>query len=152
MPTATECGRPVPIIVVQDKHLTDPRHNLTFDMSDPIQIPPPEATMTSPTRSSLIRAAVVTVAGTALALVPLSAAQAKPDTSCQKAGMSTLRSLGLLDDVARDGLPIAAAVSFGVAPREGTDVAALPDPLPLSVVLADHRAGDESLFIYPWCE
>ena len=30
-------------------------------------------------------------------------------------------------------------------------VASLPDPLPLSVVLADHRAGDDSLFIYPWC-
>ena len=27
----------------------------------------------------------------------------------------------------------------------------LPDPLPLSVVLADHRAGDDSLFLYPWC-
>ena len=31
----------------------------------------------------------------------------------------------------------------GVTPRAGTDVASLPDPLPLSVVLADHRAGDE---------
>jgi hypothetical protein len=30
-------------------------------------------------------------------------------------------------------------------------VASLPDPLPLRVVLADHRAGDDSLFVYPWC-
>ena len=58
---------------------------------------------------------------------------------------------GLLDDVARGGLPIALAVELGVTPREGTDVSALPDPLPLSVVLADHRAGDNSLFVYPWC-
>lgn len=53
--------------------------------------------------------------------------------------------------MARDGLPIATAVAVGVAPRAGTDVASLPDPLPLSVALADHRAGDDSLFIYPWC-
>ena len=39
----------------------------------------------------------------------------------------------------------------GVTPRAGTDVTSLPDTLPLSVVLADHRAGDDSLFIYPWC-
>jgi len=90
-------------------------------------------------------------AGAATALVPLGAAQAAPDTDCMRAGMNTLRSLGLLDDVARSGLPIATAVSVGVAPRGGTDVAALPDPLPLSVVLADHRAGDSSLFLYPWC-
>ncbi len=38
-----------------------------------------------------------------------------------------------------------------MTPREGTDVSTLPDPLPLSVVLADHRAGDNSLFAYPWC-
>lgn len=83
------------------------------------------------------------------ALAP--AAQAKPDTDCQRAGMATLRSLDLLDDVAKGGLPISLAVAAGVTPREGTDVASLPDPLPLSVVLADHRAGDSSLFMYPWC-
>ena len=38
-----------------------------------------------------------------------------------------------------------------MTPRAGTDVSALPDPLPLSVVLADHRAGSRSLFVYPWC-
>ena len=92
----------------------------------------------------------VALAGVAV-IVPATTAGAAPDTACQRAGMATLRSVGLLDDVARDGLPIAAAVSLGVTPRAGTDVSALPDPLPLSVVLADHRAGDTSLFVYPWC-
>ena len=68
-----------------------------------------------------------------------------------RAGIATLKSAGLFSSVAKNGLPIATAVSVGVAPRPGTDVAALPDPLPLSVVLADHRAGSSSLFIYPWC-
>ena len=94
--------------------------------------------------------AAIALAGTAV-VGSASAASAKPDTACMRAGMSTLRSLGLLDDVARGGLPIATAVSVGVVPREGTLVSALPDPLPLSVVLADHRAGANSLFIYPWC-
>jgi hypothetical protein len=97
--------------------------------------------------------AALALAGSAV-LVPAavaSAAPARPDTACMQAGMSTLRSLGLLDDVARDGLAIATAVSVGVTPRAGTDVASLPDPLPLKVVLADHRAGDSSLFVYPWC-
>jgi hypothetical protein len=30
-------------------------------------------------------------------------------------------------------------------------LAGVPDPPPLSVILADHRAGDGSLFLYPWC-
>lgn len=79
------------------------------------------------------------------------AAPARPDTACQKAGMNTLRSLGLLDDVARDGLPISLAVSRGVTVRPGADISGVPNPIPLKVVLADHRAGDSSLFVYPWC-
>ena len=111
---------------------------------------------TATTRRSIIRTAAVATVAFALAAGPATAASAKsdsarPDTACQKAGMSTLRSLGLLDDVARGGLPIALAVEYGVAPRATTDVASLPDPLPLSVVLADHRAGSASLFMYPWC-
>lgn len=86
----------------------------------------------------------------ATVLTPTTAA-AKPDTACMKSGIKTLQGARLLDDVARGGLPIATAVNLGVVPREGTDVGALPDPLPLRVVLADHRAGDSSLFIYPWC-
>lgn len=89
--------------------------------------------------------------GVATVVLAPAAAQAKPDTDCMRAGISTLKTAGLLSSVAKDGLPIATAVSVGVAPRAGTDVASLPDPLPLSVVLADHRAGDDSLFIYPWC-
>jgi len=100
-------------------------------------------------RATLTTAAILF--GVAVATVPASAANASTDTACMRAGMDTLRSLGVLDDVARDGLPIATAVSVGVTPRAGTDVASLPDPLPLRVVLADHRAGGSSLFVYPWC-
>ena len=95
-------------------------------------------------------AAAVALAASAVA-IPVGSAGAAQDTACMRAGMSTLRSIGLLDDVARGGLPISTAVSVGVVPRAGTDVASLPDPLPLPVVLADHRAGDASLFVYPWC-
>jgi hypothetical protein len=86
--------------------------------------------------------------GTVITAQPASAA---PDTGCQRAGLGVLKDAGLLPAVAKDGLPISVAVSVGVVPRDGTDVSALPDPLPLSVVLADHRAGDNSLFVYPWC-
>ncbi|HST48514.1 hypothetical protein [Jatrophihabitans sp.] len=99
----------------------------------------------------LASAAAVTAAAAALLVVPAGSASAAPDTSCMRAGIATLKSAGLFSQVARSGLPIATAVSVGVTPRAGTDVSALPDPLPLSVVLADHRAGDNSLFIYPWC-
>lgn len=106
--------------------------------------------MRSP-NSRFVRAAAAASLGVALFALPAASALAAPDTSCQRAGIKTLQSAGLLDDVARSGLPIATAVSLGVAPRPGTDVAVLPDPLPLRVVLADHRAGDASLFTYPWC-
>ena len=95
-------------------------------------------------------AAVAALAVTAVA-VPAGSASARPDTACMRAGIATLKSAGLFSTVAKSGLPIATAVSVGVTPRPGTDVSALPDPLPLSVVLADHRAGSSSLFIYPWC-
>ena len=96
-----------------------------------------------------VAAVGLAVAGT-IATSP-SASAAKPDTTCQRAGISTLQGAGLLDDVARGGLPISLALDLGVTPRPGTDVTTLPDPLPLSVVLADHRAGADSLFVYPWC-
>ena len=105
----------------------------------------------STTRARAARGALVLSAALAATLVPAASAEAKPDTACQKAGIKTLQSAGLLKEVARHGLPIEDAVALGVAPRPGTDVAALPDPLPLSVVLADHRAGEDSLFLYPWC-
>ena len=95
-------------------------------------------------------AAIAALTAAAVA-VPAGSASARPDTACMRAGIATLKSAGLFSTVARDGLPIATAVSVGVVPRPGTDVSALPDPLPLSVVLADHRAGSSSLSIYPWC-
>lgn len=79
------------------------------------------------------------------------APSAKPDTACMHAGIKTLQRAKLLDDVARDGLPLSAAGSLGVTPRPGADLSGVPDPLPLSLILADHRAGSRSLFIYPWC-
>ena len=94
---------------------------------------------------------------TALALTALAAPAAsaaptgKPDTACMQAGIATLKEADLFSTVAKEGLPIAAAVSVGVTVREGADISGLPDPLPLSVVLADHRAGDDSIFVYPWC-
>jgi hypothetical protein len=89
--------------------------------------------------------------GLGLALVPAASASAAPDTQCMRNGISVLKEVGLFSTVAKGGLPISVAVGYGVTPRAGTDVASLPDPLPLSVVLADHRAGENSLFIYPWC-
>ena len=88
--------------------------------------------------------AVSTVAGTA-------GAATRPDTECMRAGIAALKGAGLLDDAARGGVPIALAVSLGVTVRPGADLSGLPDPIPFRVVLADHRAGDASLFVYPWC-
>ena len=94
--------------------------------------------------AALVTAGVGTV-------VTAPSASAQPDTACMQAGIRVLKEAGLFSTVAKSGLPVATAVAVGVTPREGTDVGALPDVLPLSVVLADHRAGDDSLFIYPWC-
>ena len=102
-------------------------------------------------RTPLVVAATAAL-GLGVALVPAaSASAAQPDTACMRAGIAFLKDNGLFSTVARSGLPIATAVSVGVTPRAGTDVGSLPDPLPLSVVLADHRAGANSLFVYPWC-
>jgi hypothetical protein len=98
--------------------------------------------------TATLAAAALAALGAVATSAPASAA---PDTACQKAGLKTLIGARLIDDVARGGLPIATAVALGVEPRGTTDVTALPDPLPLSVVLADHRAGSSSLFVYPWC-
>lgn len=68
-----------------------------------------------------------------------------------QAGIAVLKDAGLFSSVAKDGLPIATAVAVGVTVREGKSTAGLPENLPLSVVLADHRAGANSIFVYPWC-
>lgn len=94
-------------------------------------------------------------AGAALALaisaIPVGTASAAQDTTCMRAGIGTLQSAGLLDDVARDGLPISTAQVLGVTVRDGASLDGVPDPLPLHVILADHRAGSDSIFVYPWC-
>lgn len=105
--------------------------------------------MLRPTRTGL--ALVAASAATLTILAPPASAASRPDTACMQAGIATLKSAGLFSTVAKSGLPIATAQSVGVEPREGADLSAVPDPIPLSVVLADHRAGDNSLFVYPWC-
>ena len=93
----------------------------------------------------------VAIAGLGLLASPTTA-HAAQDTACKKAGMKTLQSARLLDDVARDGIALSTAVSLGVAPRDpALDLSTVPDPIPLPLLLADHRAGADSLFVYPWC-
>jgi hypothetical protein len=95
---------------------------------------------------------VATLALSTLGVVaPAAQASASQDTACMRAGIATLKGAGAFSSVARNGLPISVAVSLGVTPRPGTDLSSVPDPLPLSLLLADHRAGDRSLFVYPWC-
>ena len=95
----------------------------------------------------------LSVSAALLAITALAgpAAAAKPDVSCMQAGIKTLQSADLLDDVARDGITIEAAVGLGVTVRPGADISGVPNPIPFSLLLADHRAGDSSAFIYPWC-
>ena len=80
------------------------------------------------------------------------AAAARPDVACQRAGINTLQDARLLDDVARGGISIETAVALGVTVRPGADISGIPNPIPFSVLLADHRAGSSSAFIYPWCQ
>ncbi|HSK94451.1 MAG TPA: hypothetical protein VLA76_10400 [Candidatus Angelobacter sp.] len=101
------------------------------------------------------RKLTLAVAAAALAVTAIAGpvAAARPDVECQRAGITFLRENGLLAAVARDGLTIEAAVGAGVGVRdpENTDLSALPNPLPFSLILADHRAGSNSIFTYPWC-
>ena len=106
-------------------------------------------------RKMMTAAAVVTLAlglgATTANAAPAGPPAAKPDTACMQAGIATLKGAGLLSTVAKSGLPISTAVSVGVTVRPGADISGVPNPIPLPVVLADHRAGSNSLFIYPWC-
>ncbi|MGD8200557.1 hypothetical protein ACQE98_07825 [Ornithinimicrobium sp. W1679] len=97
-------------------------------------------------------ATAATLALGALAAPAAAAPAAKPDTACMQAGIATLKELGLFSSVARDGLSVEFALKNGVKVRPGANVSGLPAKLPLSVVLADHRAGDDSLLLYPWCK
>jgi hypothetical protein len=95
--------------------------------------------------------ALAALALTASVAAPASAAGHRPDTACMQAGIAVLKDAGLFSQVAKDGLPISTAQAVGVTVRPGADISGLGDTLPLSVVLADHRAGDDSIFLYPWC-
>ena len=101
-------------------------------------------------KKTAVALAALALTATTMA-APASAAGHKPDTDCMRAGMTVLKDAGLFSAVAGGGLPIDTAVSVGVTVRPGADISGVPNPIPLSVVLADHRAGDDSLFVYPWC-
>lgn len=105
-------------------------------------------------KSKFIAAVAISVSALGLsgAAVGASPSESRPDVACMQAGMDVLRDAGLFSAVAKDGLPIETAVAVGVTVREGADISAVPNPIPLKVVLADHRAGGDSLFVYPWCE
>ncbi len=89
--------------------------------------------------------------GAVVTTSPANAAGHKPDTTCMQAGIKTLKGAGLLSSAAKDGVPISFAVSLGVTVRDGADISGVPDPIPFPLLLADHRAGSGSLFVYPWC-
>lgn len=95
--------------------------------------------------------ALAALALTAVAAAPASAAP-RQDVDCMRAGIAVLKDAELFTTVARSGLPIDTAVSVGVTVRSGADISGVPDPIPLGIVLKDHRAGDQSLFVYPWCD
>ncbi len=98
-------------------------------------------------------AAAAVLASTAI-LTTAGAASAAPDTACMRAGLSTLKGAGLFTTVAKSGVPLDFAVKqLGVTVRPGKEavVGSVPNPVPLSVLLADHRAGNNSVFVYPWC-
>ena len=103
--------------------------------------------------NALKRTASLSIAAALLATAAVAGptAAATPDVGCMQAGIKTLQSAGLLDDVARGGIAIQTAVGLGVTVRDGANIAGVPNPIPFSLLLADHRAGDSSAFVYPWC-
>ncbi len=102
----------------------------------------------SKTRTRL--AATLAAAAGFVAVVAVAPAQAAQDTDCMRAGIATLKGADLLPAVAKGGVPISFAVDLGVSVRDGADISGVPDPIPFSLLLADHRAGADSLFVYPW--
>ena len=97
-----------------------------------------------------IAATIAAAAGIA-ALAAAPAQAATPDTECMQAGIATLKAVGLHSAVAKSGISVRAAVGFGVAPRDGLPEGfTLDTVISYSTLLADHRAGADSIFIYPW--
>ena len=88
--------------------------------------------------------------------------KAKPDTSCMQAGIAALKTLpapegapgkSAFPSVAKNGLKVSDAVALGVGVRdELPEGVGLDTVLKFSDILADHRAGENSVFTYPWCE
>ena len=78
-------------------------------------------------RTPLVASATVAL-GLGLALVPVTSASAAPDTQCMRNGISVLKEIGLFSAVAKDGLPISAAVAVRGHParRHRRRVAARP--------------------------
>ena len=73
-------------------------------------------------------------------------------TAAVAAGIATLKAVGAHSAVAKSGITVGTAVSFGVTPRNGLPEGfTLDTVIPYSTLLADHRAGDNSIFVYPWC-
>ncbi len=98
-----------------------------------------------------IAASIAAAAGIA-ALAAAPAQAATPDTNCLQAGIATLKAVGLHSAVAKDGITVGTAVSVGVTARNGLPEGfTLDTVIPYSTLLADHRAGDDSIFVYPWC-
>ncbi len=103
------------------------------------------------TRTRIAAAAFVAAAGASV-LVAAPAQAATPDTACMKAGIATLKAVGLHSAVAKNGITVATAVSVGVTARNGLPQGfTLDTVIPYSTLLADHRAGGDSIFVYPWC-
>jgi len=103
------------------------------------------------TRTRIAAAALVAAAGASV-LVAAPAQAATPDTGCMQAGIATLKAVGLHSAVAKGGITVGTADSVGVTPRNGLpDGFTLDTVIPYSTLLADHRAGDNSIFVYPWC-
>jgi len=103
----------------------------------------------SNTRTRIAASLAATAGIAALAAAPAMAAT--PDVTCQQAGIKTLQGAGLLSSVAKNGVTVATAVKLGVAPRDGLPAGfTLDTVISFPTLLADHRAGADSIFIYPW--
>ncbi len=102
--------------------------------------------------STRTRVAASLAAAAGIAALAAAPAQAAQDTQCIRNGIATLKSAGLFTTVAQNGVSVGTAVSLGVAPRNGLPEGyTLDTVIPFPALLADHRAGANSVFVYPWC-
>ena len=60
--------------------------------------------------------------------------------------------MGEFKNVRDNGISVATAVGFGVTARDGLPEGVTGETvIPFHTLLADHRAGGDSIFVYPWC-